>query len=155
MSIGYGGQGEVLTYRTTANFNFSYSDGDFLLGLGSQGSLGTGFNSAVLDVFVDSFRAYERSFTSLADAEAFFTDNLIDIGFQRGGHANVELIFDLTGSQMSSGFQFNYAFGTTAAAVPLPAAGAGLPGLVFAGGGLLAWWRRKRKLSQSPECLPN
>jgi hypothetical protein len=45
---------------------------------------------------VDSFRAYERSFTSLADAQAFFTYNLIDIGFQRGGLADVELVFDLT-----------------------------------------------------------
>ena len=123
-----------LTYRTTADFNFNYAAGDFLLGFGSQGSLGTGFDSAILDVFVGSFLAYERSFTSLADAQAFFTDNLLDIGFQRGGPADVELIFDLTGSQMSSGFQFNYAFGTTAA-VPGPIVGAGLPGLLFAGGG--------------------
>jgi hypothetical protein len=104
----------------------------------------------VLEVSVDNFLAYERSFISLADAQRFFTDDTLNLGLQPGGLEDVKLVFDLTSSQPSSGFQFDYAFGGSAAvprpaAVPGPTIGAGLPGLIFAGAGLLAWWRNKRR----------
>jgi len=49
------------------------------------------------------------------------------------------------GTDITGQGPFNAAFVLNGVPVPGPIAGAGLPGLMAACGGLLAWWRRHRQ----------
>ena len=129
----------TLTYSATSTFDFAYG-GDLLLGLiedqQSGFANGLGFQSMEFTIAANGDEIFDITFLSLAAAESFFHDNVIDLGSDLG--PNIDLTFGYTlvadGSYNSGGFGFDFAIG---GAVPEPSTWAmmliGFAGLGFAG----------------------
>jgi hypothetical protein len=78
--------------------------------------------------------AFPAGFT---DLQTWTRDQMLDPDWLRVGS-------DIVGPAPATGPTFNAAFSLTGVAVPAPVAGAGLPGIITALGGLIAFTRRRR-----------
>ena len=131
------GGGLSHTYSATSTFDFGYG-GDLMLGLiddqqaGFAGGLG--FQSLEFTILANGVEILNSTFESLAVAESFFHDNVIDLGASLGGSGIDLTIGYYLVADGSGGFGFDFAVG---GAVPEPSTWAmmliGFAGLGFAG----------------------
>jgi PEP-CTERM motif len=130
------GGGESETYSASSTFEFGYG-GDLELGrIDDQVSgfaKGLGFQSMEFTIAKNGVDVLDVTFGSLAIAESFFRDDVIDLGADLG--PNIDLTFGYTLiTDGPGGFGFDLAIG---GAVPEPSTWAmmlvGFAGLGFAG----------------------
>ena len=106
MGAGYGGiNGISITYKESVSF--TQNGGAFVLDLLSSDALGIGFDSALFKISLNDVVINSQSFSDLASAQAFFSNNLIGVPLLAGLNT-VQIVFSETMSS-AGGFSFDYA----------------------------------------------
>jgi hypothetical protein len=118
-SMGAAGVGSSLAYLQSASFTLYGGSTPFLLDLTGSNSLGSGFDSALLQVLDNGNVVVSQSFANLAAAQAYFASKFLSI-YLAAGFNNVQLAFSETMSR-GEGFSFDFA-SASVSATPLPPA---------------------------------
>ncbi len=88
--MGAGAAGVSITYQESASF--TQNGGVFVLDLLSSDALGTGFDSELFTISLNSAVIDSQPFTNLASAEAFFSNHLIGVPLLAGPNS-VQIAF--------------------------------------------------------------
>jgi hypothetical protein len=149
-SMGAGGTGaSSLAYSQRANFTFNAVGSPFQFNLLGSTLLGTGFDSAMLQISENGNIIVNQSFANAAAAQAYFFNKLIDIQLSAGLH-DVQLLFNETMSG-GEGFGFDYTATGGVSATPLPPSWTmALIGLV--GFGFVAYRRQRKEAASAVAC---
>jgi hypothetical protein len=155
VSASFNGYQRILDFQNRTSDSGLYSlDGSLVL-FASAGSAGRVFtNGTMADLLVT--RNATGLFSAYVNGNLAFSVMDTDGSTRFSGPGNIMYFFmddfvSLTNypnlPEAGTGLVDFIQVTTPAAPVPAPIVGAGLPGLIFAGGGLLAWWRRRRKIA--------